>query len=71
MQWGFNMSDVIRNVEWIHAYTKVTLFEFLHPVTHEWKKAAARFFLEDDELEKLYFEKIVIREKRNFEQGQK
>ena len=51
------MNEVIRNVEWFHADTKKTVFEYLHPVTKEWRKKMINGFWEE-ELEKQYFDEI-------------
>ena len=40
------MNEVIRNVEWFHADTKKTVFEYLHPVTKEWRKKMINGFFE-------------------------
>ena len=52
------MNEVIRNVEWIHAYFKVTIFEYLDPVTKEWRSKMINGFFEKDELEKKYFDEV-------------
>ena len=53
------MNEVIRNVEWIHAYfKKVTIFEYLHPVSKEWRSKMINGFFEKEELEKKYFDEI-------------
>ena len=55
------MNEVIRNVEWIHADTKKTVFEYLHPVTKkEWRMQIINgfFFFEKENLEKQYFDEI-------------
>lgn len=52
------MNEVIRNVEWFHADTKKTFFEYLHPVTKEWRKKMINGFFEKEELEKQYFDEI-------------
>lgn len=52
------MADIIRNVEWIHARTKVTMFEYFHPVSKEWKESMLNGFLEDEEIKKLYYERF-------------
>ena len=51
------MNEVIRNVEWIHADTK-TVFEYLHPVTKEWRMQIINGFFEKENLEKQYFDEI-------------
>lgn len=52
------MNEVIRNVEWIHADVKKTVFEYLHPITKEWRIKAINGFFEKEELEKKYFDEI-------------
>ena len=52
------MNEVIRNVEWIHADTKKTVFEYLHPVTEEWRTKILNGFFEKEDLEKQYFDEI-------------
>jgi hypothetical protein len=52
------MIEVIRNVEWVHADTKKTIFEYLHPVANEWRMRVINGFFEKEELEKQYFDEI-------------
>ena len=52
------MNEVIRNVEWFHADTKKTVFEYLHPVANEWRMRVINGFFEKEELEKQYFDEI-------------
>ena len=52
------MNEIIRNVEWIHAKTKKTVFEYLHPVTKEWRMQIINGFFEKENLEKQYFDEI-------------
>ena len=37
---------------------KKTVFEYLHPVTKEWRKKMINGFFEKEELEKQYFDEI-------------
>ena len=49
------MNEVIRNVEWMHAYfKKVTIFEYLHPTTKEWHSKMINGFFEKEEIEKYF-----------------
>ena len=54
------MNEVIRNVEWIHADTK-TVFEYLHPVTKEWRMQIINGFFEKENLEN----NILMKSKNN------
>ena len=52
------MNEVIRNVEWFSCRYKKNCFEYLHPVTKEWRKKMINGFFEKEELEKQYFDEI-------------
>ena len=49
------MNEVIRNVEWIHAYFKKSdYFRVSDPVTKEWRSKMINGFFEKEELEKIF-----------------
>ena len=39
-------------------FKKVTIFEYLHPVSKEWRSKMINGFFEKDELEKKYFDEV-------------